>query len=443
MKGLPGIALAVVLPCAALGGEMASVQIDGNDYTNITDVHISGNGGIFISAANGMTVVSADKLPDDFLKSWNIDKEAAAAAAKSKSKQVQQRQREEQTQAIAAAIAAGCFREVDGVVYDIRRPESGWVRFPDVKIIQVLDDGAIVDLTPESQTYDAVHVKNIPRSLGDTDSIDMIVKLVGHYSFVNKQGDELTLRNYDLGRVCSQDEIPDAVLSDKKAFDLALNGSSAKDVLASLPDEDTLRDTGSGFFITEDGYLITNFHVVKDAIQVKVKKGRDVYPAKVVHFDKDNDLALLKVSGKFNPLNISTNDAQLGEAVFTIGFPDLLVQGTEPKYTDGKISSLAGIQDDPKDFQISVPVQPGNSGGPLVDMSGNVVGVVVAKLDEIAVLSATGDLPQNVNYAVKGKCLDDFLRQFPEIKWGSAEPGTSSTSAIQSTQESVAIVLAY
>jgi S1-C subfamily serine protease len=432
MKGFPGIALAVFLPCTALADGMSSVEIDGNDYTNVTDVHISGTGAIYISAGNGTMMVGADKLSDDFLKSWNIDKEAAAA-------NVNRRRREE----LAQAIAAGCFREVEGVVYDIRRPESGWVRFRNVKIIQILDDGAIVDLTPENETLYGAHVKNLPSNVSDTDTIDITVKLVGNYSYENKLGDDRTIRNYDLGRVCSRDEIPASVLSGKKAFDLTLDGASSKDVLASMPDEDALRDTGSGFFISEDGYLITNFHVVKDASQVKVKKGGDVYPAEVVHVDKDNDLALLKVSGKFKPLNISTNEAQLGQAVFTIGFPDMLVQGTAPKYTDGKISSLAGIQDDPRDFQISVPVQPGNSGGPLVDMQGNVVGVVVAKLDEIAILSATGNLPQNVNYAIKGKRLNDFLRQFPEVRWDSAEPVSSSTSAIQSTQESVAIVLAY
>jgi len=432
MKALPGIALAVAVTSAAWGGGITSVTVDSTEYTNISEVHISGNGRIFISAANGMTAVSPDELPDDFLKSWNVNKDSATAVSKNKSKE-----------ALENAIANGSFREVDGVVYDIRNPESGWIHFPEAKIIQVLDDGVIADITPQGDDYFPIHIKNLPNTVGDTDTISITAKLVWNYSFVNKLGDDRTIREYDVGRVCPRDEIPESVLLGQKAFDVSFQQSApAKDVLASLPEGSDIQSSGSGFFITEDGYLITNFHVVKDSRNVKVKIGADIYPAEVVHVDKDNDLALLKISGKFKPLCISTNGAQLGEGVFTIGFPDIVVQGTEPKYTDGKISSLAGIQDDPKEYQISVPVQPGNSGGPLVDMNGNVVGIVVAKLNDIAVLAASGDLPQNVNYAIKGQYLNNFLAQFPEIKLKAVGP-VSSGSVVQSTQQSVAIVLVY
>ncbi|MGD1089243.1 MAG: serine protease [Verrucomicrobiota bacterium] len=175
---------------------------------------------------------------------------------------------------------------------------------------------------------------------------------------------------------------------------------------------------------------------------VKVKNSDGVYPAEIVHVDEDHDIALLKVPGQFKPLPVSNGDVELGEAVFTIGFPDIDLQGIAPKYTDGKISSLAGIKDDPKEYQISVPVQPGNSGGPLVDMNGNVVGIVSAKLNSSAALRLSGDLPQNVNYAVKGKCLNDFLGQFPELKLNLIK-STASDSVVQSAQQSVAIVLAY
>src|SRR5580692_6574465 len=92
MKVLPGIALVVVSGAAALGAGMTSLEVGGNEYTNISDVHVSGNGGVFISAANGMIVVSADTLPDDFLASWNISRESAANAAEKKSEEVQARQ---------------------------------------------------------------------------------------------------------------------------------------------------------------------------------------------------------------------------------------------------------------------------------------------------------------------------------------------------------------
>lgn len=442
MKALLGIALTVALTAAAHGVGITSVQIDGNDYTNITDVHVSGNKGIFISAANGMAVVDPEKLTDAFLKSWDIDRQSAIAAEKAAETDRSVKLEQEKTQAITQAIADGYFREVEGVVYDIRNPESGWVRLT-AKVIEIVDDGAIVNLTPDADEPLAVHVRNLPNTVADTDTIDITAKLTGNYSFINKLGYRRTIRDYDIGRVCARDEIPESVLSGSKAYEAMVeNGKSSRDVLASLPESDNLKATGSGFFITDDGYLITNFHVVRDEKKVKVKRGSAVYQAKVVHVDEDNDLALLKVSGTFSPLIISTNDAQLGEGVFTIGFPDILIQGTEPKYTDGKISSLAGIRDDPKDYQISVPVQPGNSGGPLVDLNGNVVGVVVAKLNDMAALDSSGDLPQNVNYAIKGKYLNDFLRQFPEIKASSARQA-SANSVVQTTQESVAMVLVY
>jgi S1-C subfamily serine protease len=87
--------------------------------------------------------------------------------------------------------------------------------------------------------------------------------------------------------------------------------------------------------------------------------------------------------------------------VFTIGYPEPEVQGVEPKLTRGEINSLAGLRDDPRKFQISTPIQPGNSGGPIVDELGNVLGIVESSLDAGKTFVATGGLPQNVNFAVK------------------------------------------
>ena len=79
------------------------------------------------------------------------------------------------------------------------------------------------------------------------------------------------------------------------------------------------------------------------------------------------------------------------------------MQGFAPKLAKGEIASLSGIQDDPRYFQISVPGQPGNSGGALVDERANVIGIVSAKLDAVAALKSSGALPENVNYAVKSR----------------------------------------
>jgi S1-C subfamily serine protease len=176
------------------------------------------------------------------------------------------------------------------------------------------------------------------------------------------------------------------------------------------------KSSGTGFFITDDGLLLTNFHVVEDAESYAIRTKAGTLPAKLIKADKVNDLAVLKVTGSnFNVLPLAAHqDGRLGQPVFTIGFPNPEMQGTEPKLTRGEISSLAGMKDDPRHFQISVPVQPGNSGGPLVDLSGNVVGVVSMRLGDFRAWKLTGALPQNVNYAIKSSIINGVVQSMPE-----------------------------
>ncbi len=106
--------------------------------------------------------------------------------------------------------------------------------------------------------------------------------------------------------------------------------------------------------------------------------------------DAANDLVLLKAEGKFSQLPITASrKVNLGGTVATVGFPNIGLQGFSPKLAKGEIASLSGAADDPRYFQISVPVQPGNSGGALVDERGNVIGIVSAKLDASAALAAS------------------------------------------------------
>jgi TPR repeat protein len=153
------------------------------------------------------------------------------------------------------------------------------------------------------------------------------------------------------------------------------------------------KSSGTGFFLSSDGYFLTANHVVEDASRIVVKTKHLAMAAQVVRVDKENDLALLKIVGafppalgtnrasylnpetrlasvasRFRPLIIIDSDAvKLGESISTLGFPNLQLQGAEPKFTRGEVNSLSGIKDDPHYFQISAPIQPGNSGGPLLD----------------------------------------------------------------------------
>jgi len=174
---------------------------------------------------------------------------------------------------------------------------------------------------------------------------------------------------------------------------------------------------GSGFFITTDGAFMTNYHVVKGARQIRVRTSAGMHTASIVQVDSANDLALLKVEGDFPALFIrGSAGVQASDRVSTVGYPNPELQGLAAKFSSGEIASITGPNDDPTLFQISVPIQPGNSGGPLVDSTGSVVGVVVAQLDKLKAFDATGALPENVNYAVKGTILLALLESVPGIK---------------------------
>ncbi len=117
--------------------------------------------------------------------------------------------------------------------------------------------------------------------------------------------------------------------------------------------------------------MISNYHVVKDAAKVRLLTGAGTMNAKVVQVDAANDLALLKAEGHFAALPVASSKlAALGSTVATVGFPDPGLQGFSPKLAKGEIAALAGAADDPRYFQISVPVPPGNSGGALLDERG-------------------------------------------------------------------------
>ena len=199
--------------------------------------------------------------------------------------------------------------------------------------------------------------------------------------------------------------------------------------------------------MTDNSYLISNYHVVKGAAKVRLLTGAGLIDATVVKVDAANDLALLKTAGRFAPLPIATSrTVKLGATVATVGFPDTGLQGFSPKLAKGEIGSLAGIQDDPRYFQISVPVQPGNSGGALVDAHGNVVGIVSAKLSAKAALDATGALPENVNYAVKSSLLLSFLESVPEVSAKLKDPNTKDEAfedVVKSAQDAAVLVLVY
>ncbi len=166
--------------------------------------------------------------------------------------------------------------------------------------------------------------------------------------------------------------------------------------------------SGTGFLVSKNGHIITNEHVAGNCKNIKIQPmGID---AKLIAKDAEYDLALLKIDGEFKHFaSFRVGSLLLGEDVITAGFPYKNLLSSSIKITTGIVSSLAGIQNDQKVIQITAPIQPGNSGGPLIDEAGNIIGVIVSKLSSEFMIRQFKDIPQNINFAIKGSHLKKFL----------------------------------
>lgn len=171
--------------------------------------------------------------------------------------------------------------------------------------------------------------------------------------------------------------------------------------------------TGTGFFVTDNGVIITNFHVIEDSKRVVVVRPGDKteHVAEILQVDPTNDVAILRIQATSLSIPIaSSSDVVRGQEILTLGYPLVAIQGQEQKATFGRINALTGLKDDIRLMQIDAPIQPGNSGSPLINKRGQVVGVVTATLSSIVTLRSTGALPQNVNFAVKSDYILPTLR---------------------------------
>ena len=196
--------------------------------------------------------------------------------------------------------------------------------------------------------------------------------------------------------------------------------------------------SGSGFFISRDGYVVTNHHVIEGGTTFKVLASTGTYNARLVCVDKETDLALLKVdSGEVSACVFSDRKKEnLGSQIFTVGFPQPGLQGFTPKVTKGVISGMEGFRGDLREYQIDASVQPGNSGGPLFDSDGRVVGVIVASLTK----------GQVVNYAIKKSYLYAFLENCPALtlKESSGQGASASLEdVVAQVRSSCVLVLNY
>jgi len=174
---------------------------------------------------------------------------------------------------------------------------------------------------------------------------------------------------------------------------------------------------GSGIIISTDGYIVTNNHVIEDASEIEVEfkcgEGIKAYNAKVIKSDAINDLAIIQIDdSEFNnltsiPYNFKTRSADVGTEVFALGYPKALgIMGKDIKFTDGKISSKTGARGNITTYQTTTPIQPGNSGGPLFDTKGNLIGI------NVAILHHLEDV-EGVSYSIKSSYVLNLIDVLP------------------------------
>lgn len=201
--------------------------------------------------------------------------------------------------------------------------------------------------------------------------------------------------------------------------------------------------SGTGFGISSNGIIVTNYHVIDGAKTIKIRGVNSdfskTYNAKVLVSDKNNDLALIQIddygftSLGTIPFTIKTGLAGVGENIFVLGYPLRATMGDEIKLTNGIVSSKTGFQGDITSYQISAPVQPGNSGGPLFDSQGNLIGIINAKHGGA----------ENASYAVKTSYLTnliDLLPSPPKLQTVNSLTGKTLTQQVELVKKLVYII---
>lgn len=231
--------------------------------------------------------------------------------------------------------------------------------------------------------------------------------------------------------------------------DIIINGDTSLKIFPTVNDniksssKIAENSSGTGFGISSNGVIVTNYHVIEGANTIKVKgiytDFSKSYNAKVIVSDKKNDLALIQIDDKsFTSLGtipyiIKTSISSVGENIFVMGYPLRASMGDEIKLTNGIISSKTGYQGDISSYQISAPIQPGNSGGPLFNSQGNLIGIVNAKLSGA----------ENASYAIKTNYLTnlfELLSSPPILQTTNLLAGKSLTTQVETIKKFVYII---
>jgi len=199
---------------------------------------------------------------------------------------------------------------------------------------------------------------------------------------------------------------------------------------------------GTAFLLNRNGVFVTNWHVIdgRKHIAVALPGWHESANAEVIIRDATNDIALLRVTDTSRlastcsdlPFQLAAESKpSLGQRVTTVGYPLAAILGSTPRFAEGAVSGTTGIRDDPRWLQISAQVEPGSSGSPLFDTDGNVIGIVVARLDDAKAVQMSSAIPQNVNFAIKADYLRNLVGMLPAESAGTRTTTFSPDKAAQ------------
>jgi S1-C subfamily serine protease len=282
-------------------------------------------------------------------------------------------------------------------------------------VISILPGNAVVDQFRKSQVMVAVG-KGVPFHFALT-STGQLFPTIANCVAKTKSGGIANAGDFSLPKPVAKPVVQSA--------------SPAPPQSSSAKPSKTVEINGTGFVVSASGHVVTNHHVIGSCVGDVSGNltGQGPMTLRVVSKDETNDLALLQApSGLKEISSIRGTAIHPGDAVIAIGYPFHGLLTSDFTVTAGIVSSLSGIFNDTRYLQISAAVQPGNSGGPLLDTSGNVVGVVAEKLNAIKFAKATGDIPENINFAIKTGAVRDFLDN-SVVSYQTAESKTELKTA--------------
>jgi len=195
--------------------------------------------------------------------------------------------------------------------------------------------------------------------------------------------------------------------------------------------------TGTGFFVSGNGTIVTCAHVITDATKITVNINNTEYTATLLTKNDATDTAVLKIDYRptYHFAFANFSEVSLGDKVFVLGFPLSNLLGTDIRLTDGIVSAKSGIGSDATYFQISAPIQPGNSGGPIFNSNFEIIGVAAAKLNEMTTLISSGIIPQNVNFGIKSNVV--------RLEIPNANIGSGNVRSINDATRATVQITAY